>query len=452
MKNKNSLMMQTVLVSCILLLIVGVLLSIVLTVQARKSLRAQIEARMLDTANVAAAHLDGDAVEALRVKGKDSPEFQTVLRELTIFLEHITLKYIYVVADAGDGNFIFLVDSDPDSPGQPGDPVVYTDALYAASRGTPSVDDEPYEDMWGSFYSAYSPIFNSRGEVVAVVAADFSAQWYDEAVAQLQRSVLSVCTLSLIIAALIVFLLAGRLRNRLDEINDDLDKLSGDMDDLIRAIPFFPHGRTEEEEPAPQAPSGDGTADEIGMLSDQIHSMQKEMQGYIEFARAQAYLDSLTGMGNQSSYLKRVQALNEEIEAGTADYTVFVLDINGLKNMNDDYGHDAGDAAILDAARVIRAAMPDGELFRIGGDEFAILLPSCSEEEIEARKIALDAALTACNQTEKSYGAPLAFSKGAAVFDPALDTEYRITFGRADHAMYQDKAAFYARNGDRRRR
>lgn len=451
MKKRNSLTMRTILLICMLLLVVGAVLSIVLTAQAKGALRAQIEARMLDTANVAAAHLDGDSLEALRTGGKESPEFQAVLSELTVFLEHITLDYIYVVADAGDGNFIFLVDSDPDSPGQLGDPVVYTDALYAASRGTASVDTEPYEDMWGSFYSAYSPIFNSRGEVAGVVAADFSAQWYEAAIGQLQRSALNVCMVSLIIAALIIFILAGRLQNRLDTISEDLEKLSGDLDDLIREIPIFPHEKQEDEQVA-AAPPAASPADEIGVLSEKIRSMQKELQGYIVFARATAYMDVLTGMSNQSSYLERVKQLNQEIEAKTAAFTVFIIDLNGLKNMNDDYGHDAGDAAIIDAANVIRAAFPAGELFRIGGDEFAVLLHAGSEEEISARKAAMDEALGVCNQTEKSYGVPLSFSKGAAVFDPARDKEYMDVFRRADQAMYQDKAAFYARNGDRRRR
>ena len=324
MKSKNSLTMRTILLICILLLVVGAVLSIVLTAKAKGVLRAQIEARMLDTANVAAAHLDGDSLEALRVKGEESPEYEAVLDELTVFLDHITLDYIYVVADTGNGDFIFLVDSDPDSPGQLGDPVVYTDALFAASRGTPSVDDEPYEDIWGSFYSAYSPIFNSRGEVAGVVAADFSSQWYEEAVAQLQRSALNVCMVSLIVAALIIFILAGRLQNRLDTINEDLDMLSEDLDDLIREIPIFPHDK-KEDEPHDAQPPAESDADEIGVLSEQIHAMQKELQGYIAFARATAYLDVLTGMGNQSSYHKRIQQLEQEIETKTAAFTVFVV-------------------------------------------------------------------------------------------------------------------------------
>ncbi len=55
-----------------------------------------------------------------------------------------------------------------------------TDALYQASLGKPSVDKVPYEDSWGRFYSAYSPVFDSNGKVAGIVAVDFSADWYDK--------------------------------------------------------------------------------------------------------------------------------------------------------------------------------------------------------------------------------------------------------------------------------
>ena len=451
MKNKISLTMRTVILICVLLVVVGAALSIVLTTQAQKALRAQIRDRMLDITNVAAAQLDGDAVDVVRRQGKNCPEYEDTYNKLFVFYTHIKLSYIYIVAENENGDFVFIVDTDTDSPGEFGEPVAYTDALYAASRGTASVDDEPYEDIWGCFYSAYSPVFNSKGEVAGIVTADFSARWYEEAVAQLRHSALLVCIVSLLIAAAIVVILGGRLRRRLGTVNDDLRTLSDDLDALIREIPFFPHEQADAQ-PVETAPGKDVDVDEIGALDVQIRDMQQELRGYVAFARAQAYRDGLTGLSNQNAYFRRVQELNGEIEAKTAGFTVFVIDLNGLKNMNDDFGHDAGDAAILDSADVLRRAFPDGELFRIGGDEFAVLLPPCSEAEIAACIDAMDASLAACNETPKTYGAPLAFSKGAAVFDPEQDSEYKDVFRRADQAMYKDKAAFYARNGDRRRR
>jgi diguanylate cyclase (GGDEF)-like protein len=447
----RSVTTQTVIILLVALLIADAMFAYAMLRHSRQSMTEMVHERMLDLADTAADLIDGDVLEALTAADQNTAEYLRIYDTLARFKQNITLDYIYTIRSHSDGSFTFIADPAEDASGF-GTPVVATDALRRAAAGESAVDSVPYTDEWGSFYSAYSPVFNSRGEVSGIVTADFSALWYEEAVAQLQRSATFVCFVSLLLAAAIVLILGGRLRKRLDTVNNDLHTLSGDLDALIQEIPFFPHEKAEDAPGGAEALPENGAADEIGALNLQIHAMQQELRGYIAFARAQAHLDSLTGLRNQNAYFLRVQELNEAIAAKTAEYTVFVVDLNGLKNMNDAYGHDAGDEAILDAANVLREVFPDGELFRIGGDEFAALLPPCAEAEIASRVEALDAALAVCNGRKRSYGVPLAFSKGAAVYDPAQDMEYKDTFRRADQAMYKDKAAFYARNNDRRRR
>ena len=161
------------------LLVVNVTLGIILTRQSSNAIRTMIRNRMLDISNTAAAMLDGDTLEVLEAGDEDTPEYQEVLRILTYYQDNIDLKYIYCIRDMGNKRFVFTVDPTIDDPGEFGEPVVYTDALYRASLGEPSVDSEPYEDDWGRFYSAYSPVFNSKHEVAGIVAVDFSADWYD---------------------------------------------------------------------------------------------------------------------------------------------------------------------------------------------------------------------------------------------------------------------------------
>ena len=86
---------------------------------------------------------------------------------------------IYCVRALDDGSFVFTIDPDPESPGAFGDHIPYTEALYNASLGTPGVDKEAYVDQWGRFYSAYSPVFDSNGNVTDIVAVDFTADWVD---------------------------------------------------------------------------------------------------------------------------------------------------------------------------------------------------------------------------------------------------------------------------------
>lgn len=88
--------------------------------------------------------------------------------------------------------------------------------------------------------------------------------------------------------------------------------------------------------------------------------------------------DALTGLGNRRAFEERMSALERSITPGE-NAVLVMLDLNGLKYTNDSFGHAAGDELIVAAANCIRAAYaPAGECFRIGGDEFAVLVPGAS--------------------------------------------------------------------------
>ena len=102
-----------------------------------------------------------------------------------------------------------------------------------------------------------------------------------------------------------------------------------------------------------------------------------------------AHHDLLTGLPNRTMELKCFDDLlrqRGDVEAsGLPLFTVFCLDLDGFKHVNDNYGHEAGDAVLVIAARRLRRCIRDVDfLFRVGGDEFVVLLPSISPEEAEA--------------------------------------------------------------------
>ncbi|MBQ7161805.1 MAG: hypothetical protein IJR90_08875, partial [Clostridia bacterium] len=160
-RKKISLRVKAILLVSAIMLSAILTLGAVLMHQSRIATKTQINERMLDIVNTAASMLDGDVLDHLTAEDKGTAEYQAVYDTLAWFRDNINLDYIYYVRDEGNKNFTFGIDTDPEAPGEFGSPVVYTDALYAASLGTPSVDEEPYEDEWGRFYSAFSPVFNS---------------------------------------------------------------------------------------------------------------------------------------------------------------------------------------------------------------------------------------------------------------------------------------------------
>ncbi|MBR6467303.1 MAG: response regulator, partial [Desulfovibrio sp.] len=288
--------------------IVSMLLGGVLVYQSRDSMKSLLEQRMLDITNTAAAMLDGDALEKLRAEDKDTPPYQDALAKLRFFQDNMrfNLKYIYGIRDMGDGTFTFTIDPTVADPGEFGGPIVATDALRTAAKGTPCVDETPYEDKWGRFYSAYSPVFDSKGRVSGIIAVDFDAAWYEEQANKQTFAIIASCIVSMLLGALIVLLVTISLRRRFKALTADVNELSSGIDSLLEEIDL-PAGAPDKKgrdgkegrdakEGMDVKDGGDakdgmdaGNGDEIGLLSGRIRSMRESLQSYLRHAQSQAY-------------------------------------------------------------------------------------------------------------------------------------------------------------------
>ena len=164
---------------------------------------------MLDIANCASGSVNGDVLESLTKEDVDSPEYKDIYKTLAVFRDNVELEYVYSIKEESEGNFIFTMDLDQVSPASYGDSVKYTEALAKAGRGIAAVDEVPYSDQWGRFYSAYSPVFDSSHKVAGIIAVDFSAQWFEEQLAsQMRTTIISyvvILLISLFVAALLSF-------------------------------------------------------------------------------------------------------------------------------------------------------------------------------------------------------------------------------------------------------
>lgn len=98
-----------------------------------------------------------------------------------------------------------------------------------------------------------------------------------------------------------------------------------------------------------------------------------------------AYQDTLTGLQNRTAYYDYNDVLNKKEDAGDADFSIVMIDINFLKRMNDTYGHEQGNLYLQHAADLIRKAFGEEHVYRIGGDEFAVILEGRAQEGAEER-------------------------------------------------------------------
>ncbi|MBR6294150.1 MAG: methyl-accepting chemotaxis protein [Lachnospiraceae bacterium] len=220
----------------VVLVISSVTLSLFSINHSNSSITEAVQQRMLDVANCAAASVDGDALEKLTVEDQDSPEYWKAYNALAVFRDSVSLEYVYGIKDEGNNIFSFTVDPTIEDPAEFGEQVATTDALIGASKGTPGVDDEPYEDEWGLHYSAYSPVFNSAGKVAGIIGVDFDATWYEEKISSHTRIVVLVSLCMLALGVAIVLFVSINIRKRFKILNKMLVSLADGSGDLTRKL------------------------------------------------------------------------------------------------------------------------------------------------------------------------------------------------------------------------
>ncbi|MEF9671723.1 GGDEF domain-containing protein [Pseudomonas sp. MWU13-2100] len=152
-----------------------------------------------------------------------------------------------------------------------------------------------------------------------------------------------------------------------------------------------------------------------------------------------ATTDVLTGSSNRRHFFDSAHRAFEEARLQDSPLAFLLLDIDDFKQINDTYGHPEGDVVLQRIAETGRGALRTGDLFgRIGGEEFAALLPGCAPEM--ARQIAerLQREIQRLSFSHDGQGFGVTVSQGLTSLTPQ-DQSLDPLFARADSAMYQAK-------------
>ena len=160
---------------------------------------------------------------------------------------------------------------------------------------------------------------------------------------------------------------------------------------------------------------------------------EQEYSFRLSEARNKANLDALTGVKNKHAYVDLEEKLNSMLEAGEAmQFAIVIFDVNGLKQVNDTQGHKAGDRYIKDACNMICTSFKRSPIFRIGGDEFAVIAQGASYEHLDEQLEAIGKK----NQENKESGkVTVAFGFSRYHHDKSVEE----VFIRADGLMYENK-------------
>ncbi|WP_029231547.1 bifunctional diguanylate cyclase/phosphodiesterase [Butyrivibrio sp. VCB2006] len=168
---------------------------------------------------------------------------------------------------------------------------------------------------------------------------------------------------------------------------------------------------------------------------DERVKKEQEFEKNLFAAENKANIDELTGIKNKHAYAETERKMNGLIDKDRiSDFAIAVFDINGLKEVNDTKGHQAGDEFIRNGCDLICHHFKHSPVFRIGGDEFVAILQG---EDFDSREDLVEA-FNIQNINHKLSG-EVVIAVGVSTFDE--DPDVATVFGRADKLMYENKKA-----------
>ena len=175
-------------------------------------------------------------------------------------------------------------------------------------------------------------------------------------------------------------------------------------------------------------------------LNDIDSFVRREEEYARRLAKAQslANIDALTGVKNKHAYLDEEERLDRLIgEHSVTEFAIVILDVNDLKKVNDILGHQAGDRYICDACKIICDIFGHSPVFRVGGDEFAVVAQAGDYVHIEELLGKLND-----HNTQAALNGGIVIACGMAKFED--DECVAAVFERADQKMYENKSRLKA--------
>ena len=171
MKNGTRIFIVTLLVS----ILPGLLLGGFSIKYMRDYMLSDSRRRLKSMAQIAASSMDGDVLESLQADDMGSEEYVRIQKKLQSFLADDDLVFVYTMRRVGN-QVQFLVDGDKEDPCAIGEPYDAYPKIHYAFDGQITLDNEITRDQWGEYYSAFAPIRNSEGRVVAIAGVDCTVQ------------------------------------------------------------------------------------------------------------------------------------------------------------------------------------------------------------------------------------------------------------------------------------
>lgn len=374
----------------------------------------------------------------------ETEDFLTTQQQLRVVQDNNNLNCAYIICfDLETETTVYLADGAYEGNCQPGcfDDVMY-EVDHAAMKNPEDgiAPDVTNTDEYGWVVAAGSPIFLD-GELIAFAAVDISM---NEVMAQ-RNLFLMIAFIALTVLAAVSIVISIVLIDR--TIIRPINKLSDTSEKYWSSEASTIHHEFSELQIH--------TGDEIEMLSNSMKQMEQNINDHItkilettqtlistrehaDQMDREANIDALTKVRNKRAYDVEIERVNREIKEGKTNIGVAMIDLNFLKKTNDTYGHEKGNVSIQLLCRTICRVFQHSPVFRIGGDEFVVILESHDYEHLDELKVEFEQDLQKL-QNRKDPWERISAAAGYATYDPQTDKNMEGVFKRADFAMYERK-------------
>ena len=315
---------------------------------------------------------------------------------------------------------------------------------------------------YGSTYAAALTLRNEDNEPVAQLSTGLSLAFIDNAKQEfIQIVIVAGVLLCIVFVAITQYWIKRRIAKPLSQIEraavefEAKSHNQNNPDVLVMDLPEIHTGDELESLSNSLFAMSISMKDYVQNLIDslsEVSSLKKDLDDSkkkaMQFSEM-AIKDALTGIRNKAGYDKEVDKIVAGLENGEDEFGVVMVDLNYLKHINDEYGHEKGNIAIQNLCRVVCTVFTHSPVFRIGGDEFAAILRGEDYRNIDflidvfnnrIEDLQTDAILSPWERTSAAIG--------YALYDARLDTCYDDVFKRADDAMYARKKEMKAARVD----
>jgi diguanylate cyclase (GGDEF)-like protein len=182
--------------------------------------------------------------------------------------------------------------------------------------------------------------------------------------------------------------------------------------------------------------------DEVGRLTSTFRRLASHMKDSISNLNKQVFVDPLTHVKNKGAFSEDIDNLQAQLDENhELEFAIGIFDCDDLKWVNDHYGHDKGDIYLTTASRLICQVFKHSPVYRIGGDEFAVILTNDDYRYRDALVSQFEQDGATLNASTDKRWEQAYVSMGIAVYEPEHESTVVEVVSRADKRMYENKRA-----------